>query len=157
MLNGNAGITVTNITRDVAKAVTQMHLPKGSAFGSAVAVAGGLLLSGYTSTPAGTPTPAETQADGAQQEFRDMYSTSEVPSFSDGNMNMMRMDSNVRQGYVININATTEEGRQNAVDAINSAIGGAVPQASSINVAMNTSYADKISQFQIDKMVANAF
>ena len=157
VLNGNAGITVTNITRDVAKAVTQMHLPKGSAFGSAVAVAGGLLLSGYTSTLAGTPTPAETQADGAQQEFRDMYSTSEVPSFSDGNMNMMRMDSNVRQGYVININATTEEGRQNAVDAINSAIGGAVPQASSINVAMNTSYADKISQFQIDKMVANAF
>lgn len=120
-----------------------------------MAVAGGLLLSGYTSSSA--PAPAETQADGAQQEFRDMYSTSEVPSFSDGNMNTMRMNSNARQGYVINISAKTDDGRQQAIDAINSAVGGAVPQASSINIAMNTSFADKISQFQIDKMVANAF
>lgn len=149
------GIKVSGIAHDVVKAASEMHLPKGTAFGSAVAVAGGLLLSGYTSSSA--PAPAETQADGAQQEFRDMYSTSEVPSFSDGNMNTMRMNSNARQGYVINISAKTDDGRQQAIDAINSAVGGAVPQASSINIAMNTSFADKISQFQIDKMVANAF
>lgn len=145
-----SGATTTDALKAIASAVSHMHAPKGSG----VAIAGGLLLSGYVNNPS-TPAPATSQADGAEEEFRDMYSASEVPSFSDSNLNTMR--GGPKQGYVINISAQTADGRQQAVDAINSAIGGAVPSASSINVAMNTSYADKISQFQIDKMVANAF
>jgi hypothetical protein len=119
-----------------------------------MSIAGGLLVAGYANNPT-TPPPAQTQADGAQSEFQDMYSTSEVPSFSDTGMNSMR--GGPGKGYVVNISARTAEGRQVAVDAINSAIGQSMPQTSSINVSMNTSYADKVSQFQIDKMVQNAF
>lgn len=147
-------INATSMGKDLANALEHMHLPKSGAAGAIAAVAGGLLVSGYASNPT-QPAPAATQADGAQQEYADMYSEAEVPSFSDTGMNTMR--GGPKQGYVINISARTEDGRQHAVDAINSVIGSAVPAASSINVAMNTSYQDKISQFQIDKMVQNAF
>ena len=149
---------------DTARAITPTEAVKGiaqmfehvniSGRGAAVAVAGGLLLSGYVSNPS-QPAPATTQANGADQEFQDMYSTAEVPSFSDSGMNSMR--GGPKQGYVINISAQSASGRQQAVNAINSAIGGAVPSASSVNVSMNTSFADKVSQLQIDRMVANAF
>ena len=146
--------SATDVGKAIANMASHMELPKGSVAGGAIAIAGGLMVAGYASNPA-APAPAETQANGAQQEYKDMYSTAGVPSFSDTGMNSLR--GGPKQGYVININAQTANGRQQAVDAINSAIGGAVPAASSINVAMNTSYADKVSQFQIDKMVQNLF
>ena len=148
-IHGNA-----SIGREIAKSIASFDLPKRGGKSGLMSIAGGLLVAGYANTPT-MPPPAQTQADGAQSEFQDMYSTSEVPSFSDTGMNSMR--GGPGKGYVVNISARTAEGRQVAVDAINSAIGQSMPQTSSINVSMNTSYADKISQFQIDKMVQNSF
>lgn len=143
-----------SVGKEIAKAIASLDMPKGGGKSGLMSIAGGLLVAGYASNPT-TPAPAMTQADGAQSEFQDMYSTAEVPSFSDTGMNSLR--GGPGSGYVINIAARTPDGRQQAVDAINSAVGQAVPQTSSINISMNTSYTDKVSQFQIDKMIQNSF
>ena len=106
----------------------------------------------------GDPGPA-TQAQGSamseMNNYQDSYSASPVPSFSDSGLSSLR--GGPQNGYVINISANTSGGVERAHAAVQSAIQSSVPMTSNINVAMNTSYSDKISQYQINQMVANAF
>ena len=143
------------VMRGLAQAAKRIG-KSGQGFGLAaglVGIAGGIMISGFANKPY-QPNPAETQAAGAQEEAIDQYQTSQVPEFSDTNINRRR--NGPSNGYVINISANTDSGRSKAVSAINDAIGMSVPRTTSINIQQNTSYKDKLQQFQIDQMVANA-
>ena len=141
--------------RDIGHLISNMRLPKG--INIAGSVLGGLAVAGLANDPSakthGDPGPA-TQAQGSAMSevnnYQDSYSASPVPSFSDSGLSSLKI-------FVINISANTSGGVERAHAAVQSAIQSSVPMTSNINVAMNTSYSDKISQYQINQMVANAF
>jgi hypothetical protein len=144
--------------KEIGEALSHMKITgKGFAKGM-LGIAGSLLVSGYANNPSAPassqPAPAETQAQGATDSANGMSET-QVPNLSDGNVNVLR--GGPKSGYVININATSPRGQSAAQNAISQAIGGAVPMNSSINVATNTSYKDKIDQFQIGKIIEGMF
>ena len=146
--------------RDIGHLISNMRLPKG--INIAGSVLGGLAVAGLANDPSAKthsdPGPA-TQAQGSAMSevnnYQDSYSASPVPSFSDSGLSSLR--GGPQNGYVINISANTSGGVERAHAAVQSAIQSSVPMTSNINVAMNTSYSDKISQYQINQMVANAF
>lgn len=68
-----------------------------------------------------------------------------------------QQQSNGAPSYIINISGSSSSGQQEQiVNAINTAINSQIPNNTSINLQINTSFADKISQSQINKMVANS-
>lgn len=114
-------------------------------------IGAGILLSGYGSDPSA---PAATQANNAQDQYNMQYSIqNNIPNLADKNMSI---NNNASPSYVINISGNSPEGQEQAIDAINSAIYSQMPLNTSINLQMNTSFADKISQLQINKLVANS-
>lgn len=139
----------TNIEESVTDNVINKISRKGG-IGSLVAgIGAGILLSGYGSSPA---TPPETQAAGASEEYADNYPQN-IPQLADPNL---LMSNNGTPSYMINISGSSSQGQDYAMNVINNAISSQVPLSASINLQMNTSFADKISQLQIDKMVANS-
>ena len=141
-------------------------------FGAAVGIAGGLMVAGFVNDPSGgqhkrpptaegavfgnspvpesgRPEPAMTQA----QDGANYVSAMQMP-LSDSNLNVLR--GGPKSSYVINISGNSPKGQSAAVSAINEAIGGAVPQNSSINVAINNNMQDTLSQWQVNRMVQTA-
>lgn len=110
----------------------------------------GILLSGYGSSPS---RPAETQAAGANEGYNEQYNQ-QVPMLSDNNP---YTNLNNPPSYTINISGNSNISQEQLSSIVNSAINSQVPSNTSINLQMNTSFADKISQLQINKMIANSF
>ena len=144
---------IGDIMRGIARSAEHLGGMKGVIAG----MAAGITLAGYGSSPAA---PASTQAAGAAEAEQEIVGQDDtvayqgVPQLSDANLNVMR--GGPRQGYVVNINASSERGQDAAVSALNNAMqSGAMPMNNSVNIHMNTSYQDKISQLQINQMVAN--
>ena len=144
-----------NIIRDSSKQIENISrkLSQNFHFKASNFIAGigaGILLTGYGSTPS---TPAETQANGAQEEYNEQYQQQPI-TFSDMST---QQQSNGAPSYIINISGSSSSGQQEQiVNAINTAINSQIPNNTSINLQINTSFADKISQSQINKMVANS-
>lgn len=141
-----------------ARRISRMF--RGHAGLSAIAgVAAGLVTAGYASpgfSNHAAPAPATTQAAGASTDEQEMVATmAPVPNLSDANMNVMR--GGPSSGYVININATSPDGKDAAVAAVKNAASTMTPQSGSINVSVNTSASDSLNQLQVNRMVANAF
>ena len=78
----------------------------------------------------------------------------QTPSLSDANLNVMRGGPN--SGYVINVNATSPQGQQKAVEAIQNAAFGMTPQNGSVNISMSSTIGSTASQYHINRMVSNA-
>lgn len=126
-------------------------ISKKSAIGGAIAgIGAGILLSGYGSSPV---SPPETQAAGATEEYNDNY-PQQIPQLADSNLS--NLNNSATPSYMINISGSSSQGQDYAMNAISNAISSQVPLNASINLQMNTSFADKISQLQIDRMVSNS-
>lgn len=172
-----------DFARDAAKAKTDViraarNMKLGGKGRMLVSIAGGLMLSGYTSSPSGPapdqqqsvdqpiqtaqdpsssqPMPATDQA-AAQQSNMDqmlqMAGLEQPTQLSDSNLNAMK--SGTKPTYVINVSANTPGGQQMASSALQSAVGGSVLNNASVNISMNTSFADKLSQLRLDQAVAH--
>jgi hypothetical protein len=87
------------------------------------------------------------------QDGANYVSAMQMP-LSDSNLNVLR--GGPKSSYVINISGNSPKGQSAAVSAINEAIGGTVPQNSSINVAINNNMQDTLSQWQVNRMVQTA-
>lgn len=151
--------------------------------GATVGIAGGLLISGFMNPPVTTPRqnrdsgyppipdgvpyafgnmpipnsslpePSTGLAAGGAAAYAAQY-PSLIPQLSDSNLNVMR--GMPRNSYTINISGTSPRGQQAAVNAINGAVTGRLPQNSSINIAMNSNYQDMLSQAQVNRMIQTA-
>ena len=122
----------------------------------AIGIAGGLLTSGYVSGPMNSTSdhgPAD-QAQSGQSDEDQMMQMQQTPSLSDANLNVMRGGPN--SGYVINVNATSPQGQQKAVEAIQNAAFGMTPQNGSVNISMSSTIGSTASQYHINRMVSNA-
>ena len=139
---------ISHSEKHILPSLERVSILKGAIAG----VSAGLLISGYGSTPSN---PAETQAMGASEEFNDNYSNMRGSSagLSDPNL---AVNKNTPVSYVINISGDSPQGQDRAIEAINTAVNSQVPMTASINLQMNTSYADKISQLQLNKIVSNS-
>lgn len=139
--SSKAGKTIENIGN-------KLHMGIG---GFIAGIGTGILLSGYGSDPSA---PAITQANDIQEQYQMQYPIqNNIPNLADSNIST---NNNASPSYIINISGSSPEGQEQAIDAINSAIYSQVPLNTSINLQMNTSFADKISQLQINKLVANS-
>lgn len=117
------------------KGDTARHIMEGtidlfkSAGGSKLALgvlglAAGVMTAGYIG---GRPRPADTQAMEEAQDYDNA-----IPMLMD---NDLRMAQGSKSGYVININATSDKGRENTVKALQQAL--ANNSNGSINISMN--------------------
>ena len=103
-----------------------------------------------------TPMPNASQPEPALTQAQDGYSyvSANAMPLTDSNLNVLR--GGPKSSYVINISGNSPQGQQAAVNAIQSSIGGNVPQNSSINVAINNNMQDTLSQWQVNRMVQTA-
>ena len=126
---------------DFAKSVSGKKLAMG-----AVGIAAGIMVAGYVG---GRPRPADVHA---MEEASDYQTPMEGYQLADPGMMM----ASGQQGYVININARTDKGRQNTIKALEQAI--ASGSSSNINIAMNISddYGN-INDRQIEEAIMGAF
>jgi hypothetical protein len=91
----------------------------------ALGFAAAYLVAGFAG---GDPSrPAQNQAE--EEEAEDQYYT--VPSLQDGDMTTQR----TQQGYVININARTNKGKNHVADAINQAMSRNL--STDVNISLN--------------------
>lgn len=105
---------------DFAKSVKGRNLAKG-----AIGIAAGIMVAGFVG---GRPRPADVHA---MEEASDYQTPMEGYQLADPGM----MPGGSQQGYVININARTNKGRDNAARALQQAI--ASGGNANINIAMN--------------------
>nr|DAU23777.1 MAG TPA: hypothetical protein [Caudoviricetes sp.] len=105
---------------DFAKSVKGSNLAKG-----AIGIAAGIMVAGFVG---GRPRPADVHA---MEEASDYQTPMEGYQLADPGM----MPGGTQQGYVININARTDKGRDNAARALQQAI--ASGGNANINIAMN--------------------
>ena len=151
----------------------------GGITGTLVNIAGGLMISGFANNPSqkppqyqqggrqlptaedsafgNAPIPAQSlpePATGLAAGGAAAYASQYPISLSDSNLNVMR--GGPAKAYTINISGVSPRGQQAAVEAIQSSIGGPVPQNSSINIAINNNYQDTLSQAQVGRMVQTA-
>ena len=125
---------------DFAKSVKGSTLAKG-----AIGIAAGIMVAGFVG---GRPRPADVQA---MEEARDYQTPMEGPQLADPNMIM----GSGQQGYIININARTDKGRDNAAQALQQAI--ASGGNANINIAMNiTDNYGNINDRDIEKAILGA-
>ena len=126
---------------DFAKSASGKKLAMG-----AVGIAAGIMVSGYVG---GRPRPADVHA---MEEAQDYQTPMEGYQLADPGMTM----SSGQQGYVININARTNKGRQNTIKALEQAI--ANGSSSNINIAMNiTDDYGNINDRKIEEAIMGAF
>ena len=112
----------------------------------AVGIAAGIMVAGYVG---GRPRPADVHA---MEEAQDYQTPMEGYQLADPGMTM----SSGQQGYVININARTNKGRQNTIKALEQAI--ANGSSSNINIAMNiTDDYGNINDRKIEEAIMGAF
>lgn len=151
--------TLGSAAKSIADAISSIHISKGTAAKIGAGIAGSLMVSGYangvynkmTGGRGGhDPGPADQAAGSAESEsLNETY----VPQLSDGNVGVMR--GGPSSGYVININANSPQGQSVAQNAIQEAVGAAVPLDSTINITMNTSYKDQLNQLQVGRILAS--
>lgn len=126
---------------DLAKSVSGKKLAMG-----AVGIAASIMVAGYVG---GRPRPADVHA---MEEATDYQNPQGGYMLADPGIG----GGNPQQGYVVNINARTDKGRDNAIQALEQAI--ASGSSSSINVAMNiTDNYGNINDRQIEEAVLGAF
>lgn len=126
---------------DFAKSVSGKKLAMG-----AVGIAAGIMVAGYVG---GRPRPADVHA---MEEASDYQTPMEGYQLADPGMAM----ASGQQGYVININARTNKGRQNAIAALEQAI--ANGSSTNVNIAMNiTDDYGNINDRQIEQAILGAF
>ena len=115
-----------------------------------VGIAAGILTSGYVSGPTvkTEPYPAQTHAQDAHADEMAMQ-----PSLSDSSI---AATGQPQSSYVININASSQKDRNDAVEAIKNAAAGVTPRNGSVNISINTQR-DSLNQVSINRMVSNAF
>lgn len=122
---------------------------KGSSLAkAAVGIAAGVMVAGFVG---GRPRPADTQA---MEEAQDYAPMDGPMMLADPSLGGMVPSSN--GGYVVNINARTDKGRQHAVNAIQQAISSGT--SSSVNISMNIhdNYGN-ITDREIEKAIESAF
>lgn len=125
---------------DFAKSAKGSNLAKG-----AIGIAAGIMVAGYVG---GRPRPADVHA---MEEARDYQTPMEGYQLADPGM----MPGGSQQGYVININARTNKGRDNAAQALQQAI--ASGGNANINIAMNiTDNYGNINDRDIEKAILGA-
>lgn len=114
-----------NVLDKARQKMSQVNITgKDLAFG-ALGIAGAIMVAGFVG---GNPSkPATTQA---SEQSSDMYT---IPSLSDEGLSVMPSTSG---GYVININANTDKGRQHVEEAIQQAMAQSY-NSTNINVSMN--------------------
>lgn len=125
---------------DFAKSVKGSKLAKG-----AIGIAAGIMVAGFVG---GRPRPA------------DVHAMEEAKDYEDGNMQVQLADNNImmnngQQGYIININAKTDKGRDNTALALQQAI--ASGGNANINISMNiTDNYGNINDKDIEKAILGA-
>ena len=125
---------------DFAKSAKGSKLAKG-----AIGIAAGIMVAGFVG---GRPRPADVHA---MEEARDYQTPMEGYQLADPGMVM----GGGQQGYVININARTSKGRDNAAQALQQAI--ASGTNANINIAMNiTNDYGNINDREIEKAILGA-
>lgn len=125
---------------DLGRKLTGSALAK-----SAIGVAAGVMIAGFVG---GRPRPADVHAMEEAEDYEGGY------TLADPGLNMS--DYGGQQGYVININAKTDKGRDNAVKALEQAIQNGT--SSSINIAMNiTDNYGNINDRKIQEAIEGAF
>lgn len=125
---------------DFAKSARGSKLAKG-----AIGIAAGIMVAGFVG---GRPRPADVHA---MEEARDYQTPMEGYQLADPGMTM----GGSQQGYVININARTNKGRDNAAQALQQAI--ASGGNANINIAMNiTDNYGNINDRDIEKAILGA-
>lgn len=107
---------------DIFQGVKKSNLALG-----AIGLAAGVLVAGYAG---GRPRPADVQA---MEEAQDYQAPMDGHSLIDPSLAFSNMGT--KQGYVVNINARTDKGRDHAVSAIQQALSSGT--SSNINVSMN--------------------
>lgn len=142
---GSTAQNVKNMVRGMSEAVGEFAKNmdgKTLAIG-ALGIAGAYLMAGFVG---GNPSePAETQA--AQ-----MQNYSEVPSLQDPGMAASQPTMN---GYVVNINARTNQGKQHAMDALQQAVSRST--STNVNIAMNINEdTGNIDDRYVDRLLAGA-
>ena len=127
-------------TADMFKSVTGSKLAMG-----ALGVAAGVMALGYVG---GRPRPADTQAMEEAQDYP-------APNLMDASMMQAMPNQGGQQGYIVNINARTDKGRDNAISAIQQALVNG--SGTSINVSMNINdnYGN-ITDRDIEKIIKDA-
>lgn len=123
-------------TGDLLKNISKSKLGLG-----AIGLASAVMLTGYVG---GRPRPADTHA--MEEAENTAYNNGEM-ILSDNEISQMQGN----QGYVININAKTNKGREHAINAIQQAISSATQ--SNVNISMNIN--DNYGNVN-DKDIANA-
>lgn len=107
---------------DIFQGVKKSNLALG-----ALGLAAGVLVAGYVG---GRPRPADIQA---MEEAEDYQAPMDGNMLIDPSLSFSNMGT--KQGYVVNINARTDKGREHAVSAIQQALSAGT--SSNINVSMN--------------------
>lgn len=107
---------------DIFQGVKKSNLALG-----ALGLAAGVLVAGYVG---GRPRPADIQA---MEESEDYQAPMDGNMLIDPSLSFSNMGT--KQGYVVNINARTDKGREHAVSAIQQALSAGT--SSNINVSMN--------------------
>lgn len=132
---------------DMGRAAKRLKT-RGIVGGAIAGMAGGIMLAGYGSTPSA---PAETQAMGANQQQQEQYPM-QPPMLADQNLNAT---GSAPQSYNINISGRSPS-QDLAMNTISNAIASQIPNSTSVNMQMNTSFADKINQLQMNRLVHNS-
>lgn len=114
----------------------------------AVGMAATLMIAGFVG---GNPAPAETHAQETAEDTENNEDYYNVPSFRDNGT----YASKPKNGYVININASTKRGTKHAIDAINSAIRGTTNTNVNVSFNINEDYGN-IDNRMIDQWLAGA-
>lgn len=126
-------------TTDLFKSVKSSKIALG-----ALGIAAGVMMLGYVG---GRPRPADTQA---MEEAQDYQS----PQLMDSNLNINPMQGS-QQGYVVNINARSDKGRDHAISAIQQAISSGTSSSVNISMNINDNYGN-ISDRDIEKIIKDA-
>lgn len=135
---GEVAEKVLRGTKDMFKAIKGSNIALG-----ALGIAAGVMMVGYAG---GRPRPADTQAMEEAQDYQ-------APNLMDSGMTVSPNMGN--QGYVVNINARSDKGRDHAVSALQQALYNGTN--SSINVSMNINDNwGNINDRDIEKMISDA-
>lgn len=126
-------------TKSMLKSVKGNKIATG-----AIGIAAGIMMLGYAGA---RPRPAETQAMEENNEYEDNG------SLADQGIAPMGAASS-QNGYVININAKTSQGKENAINAIQQALSSGMNSSINMSYNINDDYGN-ISDRDIEKAISN--
>ena len=131
--------TVFEDTKSMLKSVKGNKIATG-----AIGIAAGIMMLGYAGA---RPRPAETQAMEENNEYENNG------SLADQGIAPMGAASS-QNGYVININAKTSQGKENAINAIQQALSSGMNSSINMSYNINDDYGN-ISDRDIEKAISN--